>query len=119
MKRVAVAVAVAFLCLLLLVASCAKEWNCSSGKCRFERNATGCTTKEAYERLKDELSYVNETGDTTRINYLYSNGLCKRLPEGTIVHIMQTGIFTVKVRFTHLPGEPDRWMSAEALRSAK
>ena len=117
MKRVAVATV--FICLLFSVASCVKEWNCSSGKCRFKHNATGCTTKEAYERLKDELSYVNETGDTTRIGYLYSGGLCKRFPEGTIIRILEGGIFTVKVRFMHLPSEPDKWMNAEALRSAK
>ena len=117
MKRVAVATAL--ICLLFLVASCAKEWNCSSGRCRFEHNATGCTTREAYERLKDEFSYANETGDTTRISYLYSGGLCKRFPQGTIVHILEGGIFTVKVRFVHLSSEPDRWMSAEMLRRVK
>ena len=117
MSRVAVATGI--ICLLLSIASCVEEWNCSSGKCRFEYNATGCTTKNAYERLVDEFSYINKTKDTTRIGYLYSGGLCKRFPEGTAVFILEEGSFTVKVRFVHLPNEPDRWMSAEALRSAE
>ncbi len=104
---------------LFALANCGggEEWNCSSGVCRFDYDATGCLTEEAYEELSEELDYVNRTRDTSRIGVLYLEGLCKRFPEGTIVYVLESGMFTVKVRFMNLPDEPDRWMSAEALRS--
>ena len=109
-------VAAALTCFLTL-SGCGDEWNCSNGKCRLERNATGCLTKETYRQLIDEFNYINDTGDTTRLGPLYSGGQCKRFRKGTIVYVMEGGIHTVKVRFVDSPSEPDRWMSAEALRS--
>ena len=68
-------VAAALTCFLTL-SGCGDEWNCSNGKCRLERNATGCLTKETYRQLIDEFNYINDTGDTTRIGPLYSGGQC-------------------------------------------
>ena len=106
-----------FVCLFALENCGGEEWNCSSGECRFDYDATGCVTREAYEELVDEFVYLNRTGDTSRIGVLYLEGLCKRFHKGTIVYVLEGGIFTVKMRFMDLPDEPDRWMSAEALRS--
>ena len=104
-------------CLFVLANCGGEEWNCSSGECRFEYDATGCVTEKAHEEFTDHLDYINKTGDTSRIGYLYLGELCKRFPKGTIVYVVENGTFTVKVRFMDLPEEPDRWMSAEALRS--
>ena len=64
------------------------------------------------------MEYALKTSDTTRVMSLYLSGLCKQIPQGTLVYILEGGIFTVKVRYINLPDEPDRWMSAEFLRSA-
>ena len=102
------------------IASCSgEEWNCSSGHCRFVQDSTGCVTEQAYDQLTDEFDYINRTGDTSRIGSLYLGGRCKRFPEGTVVFVLEPGIFKVKVRFENLPDEPDRWMSAESLRSTE
>ena len=93
-----------------------RDW-CDSGRCRLADPASGCLTKQAYDQLTEEFAYINETGDTTRTPRLYIGGLCKRYPAGTIVYVLEhSGLFTVKVRYTNLPEEADRWMSAEALR---
>ena len=101
---------------LFALSNCGGLNQCSSGRCRLGYAASGCLTKQAYSQLTEELAYVNETRDTTRIMRLYIEGLCKSFPEGTVVFVLDPGVFTAKVRYTNLPDEPDRWMSAEALR---
>ena len=80
--------------------------------------ASGCLTKELYEKLTEELIYVNKTKDTARTARFYLGGLCKRFPMGTRVYVLdRSGIFSVaaKVRYLDRSSEPDRWMSDDAL----
>ena len=102
---------------IVMLSGCGKEWNCSSGECHLHYDASGCKTKDAYEQLQEEFVYINKTRDTRGADKLFQGGLCKRFPKGTRVYVMEEGMFTVRVRYTHLPNESDRWMSAEALRS--
>ena len=97
---------------------CTEDWNCTRGACVFHHDGSACVTRDAYDRLSDEFVYVQETGNTARIEQFYSHGSCKRFPKGTKVHVLDGGVFTVKVRFLDLPTEPDRWMSSEFLRPA-
>ena len=101
----------------MVLSNCGEPSWCSSGRCQLDEAATGCLTIEAYDQLFEEFMYVNDPRDTSRLSRFYIGGLCKRFPEGTVVYVMENrGLFAVKVRYTDSPGEPDRWMSAEALR---
>lgn len=113
------AVAAALAILMTVPAGWGEAKGCTSGKCRFDHAASACLTRAAYDELADELLYVHRTRDTSRIRRLYLGGLCKRFPAGTRVNVVSSGVLTVKVRFVYRTGEPDRWMSAEALRKVR
>ncbi|MGQ4807865.1 hypothetical protein NKDENANG_01230 [Candidatus Entotheonellaceae bacterium PAL068K] len=112
------------ICVLALLAGCVAEWRCGTGKCRFERQAPACLTEDLFVRLFNEYLILHEIGrgpgarsTLRKIDSLFLLGMCKYFPKGTLVHIVDnSGLFRVKVRFMYLPSEPDRWMSAEALR---
>ena len=108
--------ALAFTFVFLLASACSAGYDaCTRGNCAFRHEATACVSEDLYERFTKELVYIHETGDTRKVGRFYRDGLCRRFPAGTLVTVLEPGLFRVKVRFRSLDA-PDAWISAEFLR---
>lgn len=111
LKHVAVFAAI----LLFVISGCSSD-SCNKGTCKFNGAMSACVTEEAYDELMDEFRYMRETGQVSRaLDRLYQQGQCVRFPEGTKVHVLETGMFIVKIRFIYQNSYPDMWISPEML----